>query len=83
MGESTSQCVIRTTGIGSGPKSTFRTFGNLLWSQKGANRDEPSRVVQAGYDFIMKRTRLSKKTVQRITDKLTDKDFIAIEVPAD
>lgn len=56
---------------------------DLLWSQKGANRDEPSRIVQAGYDFIMKRTRLSKKTVQRIIDKLTDKDFIAIEVPAD
>jgi hypothetical protein len=31
----------------------------------------------------MKRTRLSKKTIQRIVDRLIDKGFIAIEKPAD
>ena len=44
---------------------------------------EGGEAVQAGYDLIMKRTGLSKKTVQRIIDKLIDKDFIAIEIPAD
>ena len=44
---------------------------------------EGREVAQAGYDLIMKRTGLSKKTVQRIIDKLIDKDFIAIEIPAD
>jgi DNA-binding MarR family transcriptional regulator len=31
----------------------------------------------------MKQTGLSKKTVQRVIDKLIDKDFITIETPAD
>lgn len=44
---------------------------------------ESHRIVQAGYDFLMKRTRLSKKTIQRIVDRLIDKGFIAIEKPAD
>jgi hypothetical protein len=50
-----------------------------------ASREEREsyRIVQAGYDFLMKRTRLSKKTIQRIIDRLIDKSFIAIEKPAD
>lgn len=56
---------------------------DLLWSQKPGGREEAAKTVQAGYDFIMKRTRLSKKTVQRIIDKLIDKGFIEIETPAD
>ena len=50
-----------------------------------ASREEREsfRIVQAGYDFLMKRTRLSKKTIQRIVDRLIDKGFIAIERPAD
>lgn len=55
----------------------------LLWSQPGALGDASSRTVQAGYDFIVKRARLSKKTVQRIVAKLIEKDFLAIEIPAD
>jgi DNA-binding MarR family transcriptional regulator len=43
----------------------------------------PSRVVEAGYDYLVKRTQLSKRTIQRIIDKLIEKDFIAIERPAD
>lgn len=56
---------------------------DLLWSQKPGGREESAKLVQAGYDFIMKRTRLSKKTVQRIIDKLIDKGFIEIDIPAD
>jgi predicted transcriptional regulator len=41
------------------------------------------RIVQVGYDYLVKRTRLAKKTIQRIIDKLLHKDFIAIERPAD
>jgi hypothetical protein len=41
------------------------------------------RIVQVGYDYLVKRTRLAKKTIQRIIDKLLDKDFIEIERPAD
>ena len=39
--------------------------------------------MQAGYDYLGKRTRLSKKTIQRVIDRLIHKDFIAIEKPAD
>lgn len=45
--------------------------------------EEPFRVVEAGYDYLAKRTHLSKRTIQRIVEKLIDKDFIAIERPAD
>ena len=45
--------------------------------------DESFRVVQAGYDYLGRKTRLAKKTIQRIVAKLIDKDFIAIERPAD
>lgn len=41
------------------------------------------RIVQAGYDYLGKKTRLSKKTIQRIVAKLIEKDFLAIERPAD
>jgi hypothetical protein len=44
---------------------------------------EPYRITQAGYDFLMKRTRLSTKTIQRIVDRLIDKGFIDIHEPAD
>jgi predicted transcriptional regulator len=60
---------------------------DTLWGVKSAaafkEERESYRVVQAGYDFLMKRTRLSKKTIQRIVDRLIDKGFIAIEKPAD
>jgi predicted transcriptional regulator len=60
---------------------------DTLWGVKTAaafkEEGESYRIVQAGYDFLMKRTRLSKKTIQRIVDRLIDKGFIAIEKPAD
>ena len=58
---------------------------DTLWNVKGAVRTEGDtyRFTQAGYDYLMKKTRLSKKTVQRIIDRLIAKDFINIEQPAD
>jgi predicted transcriptional regulator len=58
---------------------------DALWTAKAAIRDEfdTARTVQAGYDFLVKKTRLSKRTIQRIVDRLMEKDFIAIERPAD
>ncbi len=60
---------------------------NALWAGKSGVRApaerESCRITQAGYDFLMKRTRLSKKTIQRIVDRLIDKGFIEIHEPAD
>jgi predicted transcriptional regulator len=60
---------------------------DTLWGVKSVTAfkegRESHRIVQAGYDFLMKRTRLSKKTIQRIVDRLIDKGFISIEKPAD
>lgn len=58
---------------------------DTLWNAKGAVRTEGDtyRFTQAGYDYLIKKTRLSKKTVQRIIDRLITKDFITIEQPAD
>ena len=54
---------------------------NVLWAVKPGQAE--TKTVQAGYDYIGKRTRLAKKTIQRIIAKLIEKDFIAIEKPAD
>jgi predicted transcriptional regulator len=58
---------------------------NTLWAANPgpAAGPESFRLIQAGYDYICKKTRLSKKTVQRIVAKLIDKEFVAIERPAD
>jgi hypothetical protein len=56
-----------------------------LWNSKLLQTDDrdSSRLVQAGYDYLVKRTRLSRKTIQRIIAKLIEKDFIAVETRAD
>jgi len=56
---------------------------DTLWTTRPIQVDESFRVVQAGYDYLGRKTRLAKKTIQRIVAKLIDKDFIAIERPAD
>ncbi len=65
--------------------STEESVYDTLWTAKPASKEEREmvRFIQAGYDFLMKRTRLSKKTIQRIIDRLIEKDFIEIDVPAD
>lgn len=56
---------------------------NSLPAEAPGESDDPFRVVEAGYDYLVKRTHFSKRTIQRIVEKLIDKDFIAIERPAD
>lgn len=59
---------------------------NTLWNAKIVRRDpaDPDgRLVQAGYDYLCKRTNLAKKTIQRIIARLLDKDFISIDTNAD
>jgi len=57
---------------------------DVLWAiAPASDRLLASRRAQAGYDFLTKKTRFSRKTIQRIIDKLIEKDFIEIEVPAD
>lgn len=54
-----------------------------LWNHVEAIPQEQSRLVQAGYHPLMKNTHLSKKTIQRVIDRLIAKDFILVEQPAD
>lgn len=58
---------------------------DTLWNAKLIQTDEREscRIVQAGYDYLVKRTRLARKTIQRIVAKLLEKDFIAVETRAD
>ena len=53
-----------------------------LWNHLGAVPQEQSRLVQAGYQHLMDTTQLSKKTIQRVVDRLIAKDFISVEQPA-
>lgn len=67
--------------INSAEESVYDT----LWNAKLVQTDEleSCRIVQAGYDYLVKRTRLARKTIQRIVAKLLEKDFIAVETRAD
>jgi predicted transcriptional regulator len=58
---------------------------DTLWNAKLLQTDdrEACRIVQAGYDYLVRRTRLARKTIQRIIAKLLEKDFIAVETRAD
>jgi predicted transcriptional regulator len=56
---------------------------DTLWTATPLQSEDSFRIVQAGYDYLGRKTRLSKKTIQRIVAKLIDKDFIAVERPAD
>lgn len=65
--------------------STEKSVYDTLWTAKSVQLDDPdsSRFVQAGYDYLVKRTGLAKRTIQRIVEKLIEKNFIAIERQAD
>src|ERR1035438_9614997 len=43
---------------------------DTLWNAKLIQTEESCRIVQAGYDYLVKRSRLSRKTIQRIVAKL-------------
>ena len=69
--------------VNSAEEAVYDTLWNTKTAQDAAASGDSARIVQAGYDYLMKRTRLSKKTIQRVIDRLIHKDFIAIEKPAD
>ena len=56
---------------------------NTLWRDPNGKEDGSARIIQAGYDYLTKQTRLARKTIQRIVAKLIDKNFIEIAKPAD
>ena len=56
---------------------------NTLWRDPNATDDGSARIIQAGYDYLVRQTRLARKTIQRIIAKLIDKDFIEVAKPAD
>jgi predicted transcriptional regulator len=62
-----------------------RTVYEALWN--GAFEPHPDagedRISQAGYDYLVRHTRLSRKTIQRVIDRLIEKEYITIEKPAD
>lgn len=69
--------------INSAEESVYDTLWRArVIPEPGADADV-SRCVQAGYDYLSKKTRLSRKTIQRIIDKLIAKEFIEIARPAD
>jgi predicted transcriptional regulator len=53
-----------------------------LW-KCGSGISGGDRVCQAGYDYLVRNTRLSRKTIQRVVDRLLEKEYMAIEKPAD
>ncbi len=69
--------------VNSAEEAVYDTLWNTKTVLNGAGSGDSARIVQAGYDYLGKRTRLSKKTIQRVIDRLIHKDFIAIEKPAD
>lgn len=58
------------------------TVYQALW-YCGSDMTNGDRVSQAGYDYLVRNTRLSRKTIQRVVDRLLQKEYMAIEKPAD
>ena len=69
--------------VNSAEEAVYDTLWNTKIAQGATASGDSAKIVQAGYDYLGKRTRLSKKTIQRVIDRLIHKDFIAIEKPAD
>jgi hypothetical protein len=53
---------------------------DALWGTK--REPEPFRLVQIGYAELAKRSRVSKRGIQRVTDRLLEKRFIQVETQA-
>ena len=54
----------------------------VLWNTVPGPRGE-GKSVQAGYEYLTRKTRFSRKTIQRTIDKLIEKGFLTIETPGD
>lgn len=74
---------IRTTqdALSSAEQVVYAALWNRAFDTQGGQ--ETDRVSQAGYDDIVRHTRLSRKTIQRVVARLLEKEYIAIEKPAD
>jgi hypothetical protein len=59
------------------------TLYQLLWNSQPLGATPEARSIQAGYEMLTRQTGFSRKTIQRTIDRLTFKQFIEIETPAD
>ena len=59
------------------------TLYQLLWNSQPLGATAEARSIQAGYETLTRQTGFSRKTIQRTIDRLTSKQFIEIETPAD
>jgi hypothetical protein len=55
---------------------------DALWGPKKPN-PEPHRLAQMGYSELAKRSRVSKRSIQSVIDRLLEKRFIEVETAAD
>lgn len=62
---------------------TEETVYTVLWTMSPGTTEDGERSAQAGYDLLVRKTQFSRKTIQRIIDKLLEKGFIEIQTPAD
>jgi len=51
--------------------------------EQGSEVAGGDRLSELGYDPLRRQTGLSRKTIQRVVDKLIEKDLVAIDRPAD
>jgi predicted transcriptional regulator len=56
---------------------------DVLWGPKKKGELETCRLAQVGYAELAAKSRVSKRTIQSIIDRLLEKRFIRIEKPAD
>jgi DNA-binding MarR family transcriptional regulator len=56
---------------------------DALWGVKKKGEPETDRLAQMGYAELSGRSRVSKRTIQSVIDRLIDKGFIEIHEPAD
>ena len=55
---------------------------DALWGSK-KKEHENQRLVQMGYAELAKRSRVSKRSIQSVIDRLLEKRFIEVDTPAD
>jgi DNA-binding MarR family transcriptional regulator len=55
---------------------------DALWGPKNT-RTESYRLCQMGYTDLARRSRVSKRSIQSVIDRLSEKQFIRVETPPD
>jgi hypothetical protein len=56
---------------------------DALWGTKKKGEPEPYRLAQMGYAELSAKSRVSKRTIQSVIDRMVEKHFIEVETPAD